>query len=346
VRVRRVGIVMVVGLFAAMFTTITGVDAQQIPVCGNAGPLEARTLPARIPPDVCDLVGRVIEDHGAAVTVGSPGTSVYTEEILEDGWTQEFQVTTAADGTVYVALVGDEASDADEAPDDSGIEEDAPFGGSPAPCNDPGKNPVGDSETDTHKWYFNRDTAPVNQPSSEPQMTRDEVEVALREGTRDITQTINNCDMADNVRTTSASYEGNTNRRAEVTAGGVCDGDLAMDGQNTVDFGDLPAGKVGKACKWTFPQPGDDELMESDIRLNKVDYNWTLHPRASSCDNDYDVEGVMAHERGHTFGMGHVNEDNHKWLTMSPKVNAGCKAGVRTLGKGDVLALREIYGTN
>ena len=63
-----------------------------------------------MPLDVCNLVGRVIRDHGAGVTVGPPGTGVYTEEILESGEIQELEVTTSEAREVELLLVGDDTS--------------------------------------------------------------------------------------------------------------------------------------------------------------------------------------------------------------------------------------------
>jgi hypothetical protein len=50
----------------------------------------------------------------------------------------------------------------------------------------------------------------------------------------------------------------------------------------------------------------------------------------------------MTHERGQTFGLGHVSEKAHGKLTMSPSIRA-CQKSERTLGKGDVLGLNRKY---
>ena len=56
----------------------------------------------------------------------------------------------------------------------------------------------------------------------------------------------------------------------------------------------------------------------------------------------YDVEGVMTHERGHTFGLGHVPEASHAKLTMSERIRS-CQSSERTLGLGDVRGLEKKY---
>jgi hypothetical protein len=68
-----------------------------------------------------------------------------------------------------------------------------------------------------------------------------------------------------------------------------------------------------------------------------------VNPTAASCRNRYDLEAVMTHERGHTFGLNHVSESGHGNLTMSTQINGPCQLTERTLGWGDVLGLDNKY---
>jgi hypothetical protein len=43
----------------------------------------------------------------------------------------------------------------------------------------------------------------------------------------------------------------------------------------------------------------------------------------------------VTHERGHTFGLGHVSESSHARLTMSYRSNGPCQGSERSLGLGD-----------
>jgi hypothetical protein len=57
----------------------------------------------------------------------------------------------------------------------------------------------------------------------------------------------------------------------------------------------------------------------------------------------WDLEGVMTHERGRTFGMGHVSETGRGKLTMSTNVNGPRQMAERSLGRGDVRGLGAKY---
>jgi hypothetical protein len=108
-------------------------------------------------------------------------------------------------------------------------------------------------------------------------------------------------------------------------------------------FGTLPSGSLGMTCVSYVPQDGREKPMESDTRVNKARYRWTTRPQARSCHGSYDLESTISHERGHTFGLGHVSETYHPNLTMSPDTKGPCRSSKRTLGRGDVLGLWEKF---
>jgi hypothetical protein len=129
----------------------------------------------------------------------------------------------------------------------------------------------------------------------------------------------------------------------------VCAGYFDTDGVSTIDAGNLDdpgADAVGKACVWYAAPNGP--ILESDIRLNISNYNFTLSPGASSCSNDYDLRSVLTHELGHSYGLSDIGPDYSvgttadKYLTMYQS-SFTCRSWARSLGKGDILALKALY---
>jgi hypothetical protein len=61
-----------------------------------------------------------------------------------------------------------------------------------------------------------------------------------------------------------------------------------------------------------------------------------------TCSNAYDLETVVAHERGHTAGLAHVDQAMHAVETMSPSTTP-CGTSERTLALGDLTGLKTRY---
>src|SRR5262249_20754965 len=66
--------------------------------------------------------------------------------------------------------------------------------------------------------------------------------------------------------------------------------------------------------------------------------------KPGTCNNLSDLEGVATHERGHTFGLADINATDHPNLTMGSGSSIGvCSVELRSLGKGDILGLNDMY---
>lgn len=166
-------------------------------------------------------------------------------------------------------------------------------------------------------------------------VTASAFEKAAKAAVQNIVRTDNSCGVGGDI-SARQKFLGRTKRGPQITSEGSC---AKGDGHNVVSFGTLPNGILGVACTH-YSSAG--EVIEGDIRLNSRN-RWTTAPTSSSCTGRYDVESVLTHEFGHTFGLLHVSEQSHGQLTMSEAINGACRKDERTLGSGDVKALQKKY---
>jgi len=264
--------------------------------------------------------GDRLTDHGAAVTVPPRGHGVTAHAIMVGG-DQELSVQTTPEGKVIVSEWGD----------DSEVGDDLPSADPPA-CDDDAYNQKRYKFMATFQWKFNAGSTPS-------EVIADNAEDKIREAGGNITNPTG-CGLADNI-SASISYTGRTSLGVQINNNATCQDD--GNGTSSVGFGTLPQGTLGYSCVW-------DRLLgrpwwtaeEADVRLNSTEHQWVAN-LGPNCSGKWSIEGVMTHERGHSFGLGHVSEENHKWLTMSTKINGTCQNREATLGLGDVRGLEEKY---
>ena len=84
-------------------------------------------------------------------------------------------------------------------------------------------------------------------------------------------------------------------------------------------------------------QPGDDRINDADVYTN-TSYNFSSSGEACS-GQEFDINGIMAHEVGHVIGIGHSNVAG---ATMYPTVSS-CNAANRTLEADDLAAKNDLY---
>jgi hypothetical protein len=126
--------------------------------------------------------------------------------------------------------------------------------------------------------------------------------------------------------------------------GGVVQGEVGEptthDDVNQIVFDDFGSTDwLAQAWIWWYILPGaeGDTLvaLESDQRYNT---RYDLSPEPSG--NEFDLVGIATHEIGHTLGLQHAFGG---CLTMYPYVDEGVTQE-RTLGDGDVIGIRGLYG--
>ena len=126
-------------------------------------------------------------------------------------------------------------------------------------------------------------------------------------------------------------------------AGNVGSGDNGnagtFDGTNQWEWEFIGEGST-VAVTTTWYYRGSGEAAESDAQYNTY-YPWST----SGASNAMDVESVVQHEIGHTFGLNHPTSTSaNSCLTMYAYVNYGWTHG-RTLGDGDILGIKAVYGS-
>jgi hypothetical protein len=290
-----------------------------LPLLSACGAEPSRTFSADTQEELARLVpmlrpGDRLRHREVAVVVPAEGEGVYAEALLVDGRTVELQLQTDADGRVAL-IRHDEPQALAELPTHSAM----------GACSDGAYNLLNYRWNQTYRWYFNAGTTPN-------ELTIAEAEQVLREATSNITGGRNDCGLTDAIGA-SHQYEGRTERGTDIDATGGCN---ARDGVSVTGFGDLPGGTLALTCTWS----GSAGAVESDARINKVEFAWTTNANSSSCYNRYGLEAVMTHERGHTFGLGHVASGS--MLTMRPGFGP-CDGSGASLGLGDVRGLRQKY---
>jgi hypothetical protein len=143
----------------------------------------------------------------------------------------------------------------------------------------------------------------------------------------------NDCGLPED-RTIRERYTGDTARNANITVAGSCG---TGDGHNVVSFGPLDGGRLAVTCLWWDGRPGQSRTVEVDIRVDSTSGAFFLS-QPEECQARWDLEGILTHEFGHVFGLGHVSSAGHSTLTMSDGLPE-CTTAFRGLGLGDYLAL-------
>lgn len=113
---------------------------------------------------------------------------------------------------------------------------------------------------------------------------------------------------------------------------------VVLDGQNTVAWTgiDGPGGIIGATYYWYYTTT--KEMVEFDIVLDK-DESWATDGTSTA----FDVQNITTHEAGHTLVLQDIRSPKDCGLTMHAYTWLG-DTMKRTLGSGDVLGVKAIYG--
>jgi hypothetical protein len=177
-----------------------------------------------------------------------------------------------------------------------------------------------------YQWSYNAKGAPASVAAG--------ALGAIQRGSTTVASGRNRCGTTARLTTTN-EYKGATTRVAQVSTTGTCTGN---DGVSVTSWGRLPSSYLAYTCVY---YRGNGTVVASDMLIDNKVHAWatTLPAR---CVNVFDLESVIVHERGHTAGIGHVDQARSAQQTMSPK-SQPCSTTKRLLGAGDLAGLRARY---
>lgn len=300
--------VLVVGALALGALSAVPAAAQAGPAwCADGARVSVSNLPAGFAAGTCEAAVTVV-NGAASVRLPARGTAV-TASVLTTRGEDMLTVARAASGAVTVGRDG--------VPSGSDTAQSA--------CSSSGYQVLGYHVAGGYRWSYTGRGAPANVAGSAAGV--------IRTATTNITSGRDDCGIAGRPAT-SHRYLGTTGTAPGITSSASCG---SNDGKSVTGWKSLSApGVLAVTC--TYYNTGTHAVAASDAAIN-TRYRWAVS--RSGCSNAYDLEGVMTHERGHTFGLGHSTAD--PGLTMYPSVRA-CDFSKATLGRGDLLGLFKIYG--
>lgn len=260
--------------------------------------------------------GDVVTVDGSSVTAPAAGNSValVVDRITGDSTT--LIVATSADGTVTVSDGTDATAPAAPATPDA-----------PNKCNDSAYSLLGGVKWQgAYNWRFKSGSTPN-------ELTKTAATKALKASMSNITGSDNKCGMSDQV-SARANYKGSTTAGSDVNSQPACD--PSPNFKNVTEFGPIGGGGILAA---TCTYSSGNEIVTASVRIN-TNFKWWIK---GNCTSAIGLKAVQTHEYGHAFGLGHVDESTHGNLTMSTNINGDCSNFEASLGRGDVLGLRDLY---
>jgi hypothetical protein len=298
--------------------------------CGLSatGRVDAGEVPEGTDVVACDLIGRPLDLGEAVIGIPEPGESV---RLTVDGVNDEgisAEITTGADGEVSYEVAD--------------VESPANSAAAAAAVASPAVNGCDDTYAGATKYKYLRSTWKfyIGDGGLPAAGTAAQLASAIESAGATWSTENSPCFPNDRSRAPDVNYAGRTTTEADISVSGGDNICTDRDGTSTIDAGNLANDTDAANCAWANEDSGT--VLESDIRFNTTDQDFTYTPAASSCNNDYDVLSVLTHEIGHTYGMKDKEAASSVYQTMYFQ-SFTCRTFARGLGRSDVVHLRGQY---
>jgi hypothetical protein len=328
---RRLVLVAVAATVGSLLIAVTSPPASSRSVddrCVGNAPLPVSAIERGAAPAGCSLVGRVIFTRHVGVVVPPPGMSVSGDGLSRHGEVDGLTVTNTGARVIAVRGSAHEGARYLNPPAKLGAYV-ARLGGSPPACRDRAFNLEHHHWVTPLRWRDNLSRAPAR-------LDKSVVVHQIRQANTNMRTGRNTCGKP-RLRTPPAHYAGRTTAQPniktspqQVTCG-------RYNTHNVVGFGNLPGDLLGWTCFWWV---GHGRMAAADVMMDNGPGLVTQVP--PGCFNRWDFEGAVTHEFGHVYGLAHTGS-GHDNLTMQHALRP-CSPYARTLGLGDWLGMKKMYG--
>jgi hypothetical protein len=286
--------------------------------CVGRGPIAAAALAHGSSGLGCSLVGRVVTSGRISVVVPPAGVTVAGDGVGRHGDVAGLRVVNTGSDVraVVVAPAAHSGS--------------AGAGSNPPACKDRTFHLEGHRWATSLRYRVALSHAPERYHHRTLVRQIKAADVNMRKGR-------NTCGKP-HLRTPVGRYLGHSAIQPNIKPSGGSIRCGAYNTRNVVGFGSLPGGLLGWTCYWYLNRSG--RMGAADIMIDTGNALSTHLP--SPCTNTWDLEGIVTHEFGHAYGMAHTGP-GHAHLTMQHAATP-CSTYARTLGLGDWLGMKKMYG--
>ncbi|QYJ05249.1 matrixin family metalloprotease [Nocardioides panacisoli] len=298
-----------------------------------AGDLTIGDLPEGASAVDCDAIGRDVRAGGLELEIPEPGMRVMLEHVYPSG---AVILEIAVDEEGIVSYETESMLDGAVEEDEASVSASA---SGPSECRQDNWNIRNERHNNRWTWYIGDGSYPAALGYSAFRQIAQQTIGRIKSAHND-------CGFSDKISQLQTTFGGKTSYESDFKIENGVSKCASRDGRSTLDAGNLDKSgnpPLAAECTWTTNSGSRRDIVESDVRFNIRDFDFTTTPW--NCSGKWDVRSVLMHEFGHSVGLGHVSESRYPRMTMSPGI-AKCSGSARTLGKGDIHGLQLLYCLN